>query len=145
MLTAALTPKLIAGRSHAAASYGHADLLRWLLAAGASAVIVDTDGDTPLHVCETPECAVALLAAGADLAAQDDAGKTPYHIAVEERRAEMVEWLAEQYRERGLDLPAVEVPGDEDDEEDGGEGEEEEEDQAETGGPNDDSRPQVEE
>jgi ankyrin repeat protein len=38
-------------------------------------------GDTPLHVCETVECAQALLDAGATLAAADAEGKTPYHIA----------------------------------------------------------------
>ena len=39
--------------SHAAASWGHGELLRYLLENGGDANIGDSDGDTPLHVCET--------------------------------------------------------------------------------------------
>ena len=48
-------------------SYGHLELARYLLAHGADPQIRDGDDDTPLHVCETVECAELLLAAGAAL------------------------------------------------------------------------------
>ena len=110
-------------------SYGHIELLRWLLAAGADVRLRDEDGDTPLHVCETVECAVLLVEAGAGLTEADNDGKTPYHIAMEERRAEMSEWLAAQYLAREIELPAVELneEGDEDEEDDAAEEEGEQE------------------
>ena len=68
-----------------------------------------TPGDTPLHVCETAACAQLLLDAGASLTCEDAKGKTPYHVAVEERRGEMVAFLAAAYAARGLALPHVDA------------------------------------
>jgi hypothetical protein len=46
---------------HAAASYGHLDLLRYLLNNGGNADIQDSDGDTPLHHTESLEVARLLI------------------------------------------------------------------------------------
>ena len=156
---------------HASVSYGHVDMLRFLLREGGDVNVADEDGawvvaaalgavvrgwarwlalgewrpplrlarksishthtrnstrstppagDTPLHVCETPECAQVLLDAGASLTAEDAEGKTPYHIAVEEHRDEMVAFLAAAYTQRGLVLPHVEASAEDEDEEGGG-------------------------
>eukprot|EP00124_Ichthyophonus_hoferi_P004543 Ihof_evm1s514 gene=Ihof_evmTU1s514 len=50
---------------HAAVSWGHLDLLDYLLANGADPNIGDIDGDTPLHVCERPDIAKIIVKAGA--------------------------------------------------------------------------------
>lgn len=68
--------------SHAAASYGHEELLAFLLSQGGDATLRDSDGDTPLHYCESPACGDMLLAAGADLLAANDEGDVPYASAV---------------------------------------------------------------
>ena len=52
---------------HAAVSYGHIELIKLLLAAGADVNIEDLDGDTPLLVCEDPEVFDYLLQNGADI------------------------------------------------------------------------------
>lgn len=105
---------------HAAASYGNADVLRWLLENGGRTDLTDNDGDTPLHVCETAECADLLLEKGAVLTAANLEGLTPYHIAVSECRDEMILWLGMRYQERGLALPEVEHGEDDGEMDDGG-------------------------
>ena len=55
--------------SHAASSYGHPQVVSFLVEHGADVHAQDEDGDTPLHACESVECARLLLAAGADLGA----------------------------------------------------------------------------
>ena len=104
---------------HAAASYGNVDVLKWLLEHGGRVDLTDADGDTPLHACETAECADLLLAHGAALALENKEGLTPYHIAVTECRDEMVDWLRKRYTDRGMTLP--EVVHESDDGEAGGE------------------------
>lgn len=51
---------------HAAASYGHKDLIKHLLDNGADVNIQDPEGDSPLFVCETVDIAEMLVKAGAD-------------------------------------------------------------------------------
>lgn len=46
---------------HAAASYGHLELLRYLLENGGNVNIQDSDGDTPLHHTESLETAKILI------------------------------------------------------------------------------------
>ena len=77
--TACLSAKDEHGYSalHAASSYGHGELLKFLLAEGVSPDLLDEDGDTALHVCATGECAELLLEAGADGSTKNDEGKTP--------------------------------------------------------------------
>lgn len=62
-------------RSAAAASYSLVDIVRLLLGRGANPNICDNDNDTPLHVCESPECADLLLKAGANLHAVNSQGR----------------------------------------------------------------------
>lgn len=100
--------------AHAAASYGRFDVLGWLLANGADATARDEDGDTPLHACESAACADLLVKAGASLTAENAEGLTPYALAVEDRRSEMLAWFRATYAERGMTLPQVEPPADDD-------------------------------
>jgi hypothetical protein len=51
---------------HAAASYGHKELITYLLENGANVNIQDPEGDSPLFVCETVDIAEMLVKAGAD-------------------------------------------------------------------------------
>lgn len=46
---------------HAAASYAHVDLLRYLISHGGDVNITDEDGDTPLHSVESIEAAKVLV------------------------------------------------------------------------------------
>jgi hypothetical protein len=110
------------------------ELLRALLARGGDATLRDADGDTPLHACESVECAALLLGAGADLTAQNDEGQPPLVTAAEDGRREMVAWLLSQYAARGMPLPEVELAGG--DEDGDGEREGDEEDDEEDGDEN---------
>jgi len=51
---------------HAAASYGHKELINYLLEKGADVNIQDPEGDSPLFVCETVDIVKMLVEAGAD-------------------------------------------------------------------------------
>ncbi|OWZ05549.1 hypothetical protein PHMEG_00022343 [Phytophthora megakarya] len=68
----------------AAVSYSHMDLVVFLLASGADVKLGDDDMDTPLHRCESVECAKLLLERGADLNARNSEGQTPYDVAIED-------------------------------------------------------------
>lgn len=102
---------------HAAASYCRVELAEYLLEAGAAHSPLDPDGDSPLHVCESPEIGKLLVGAGADPKSPNAEGKSAVKIAVEEGRqsmavvyvqlgcitvdelqAEMAGWLHEQAR-----------------------------------------------
>ena len=61
---------------HAAAAYGHKELVQLLLAAGADIHAQDNDGDTPLHHCDMPEMAAFLISLGANPLAANNEGKT---------------------------------------------------------------------
>jgi phosphoenolpyruvate carboxylase len=53
------------------------------------------DGDSPLHICESPQVAEYLLANGADEQALNTEGKSVYEQAVElENDAMVVFWAA---------------------------------------------------
>jgi len=65
----------LSAASAAAVSYGHLEIAKLLLERGADPNITDNDNDTPLHVCETVECAELLLAANARLDAVNSAGQ----------------------------------------------------------------------
>nr|CCA19416.1 conserved hypothetical protein [Albugo laibachii Nc14] len=74
----------------AAVSYNHAELALILLKHGSSPTLADNDLDTPLHRCETVECAKILLQHGATLNAKNRDGKTPYDVAIEEGHRELM-------------------------------------------------------
>ena len=79
---------------HAASSYGHHDLLRYLLAQVAVDVnCKDEDGDSPLHYCEDVATATILLQHGADPSAPNSNGQTPADLAAEEERDEVAQFL----------------------------------------------------
>ncbi|KAJ8598773.1 hypothetical protein CTAYLR_009865 [Chrysophaeum taylorii] len=79
---------------HAASSYGHRDLIEFLLARPDVDVNVrDADGDTPLHVCEDILTAKRLLEAGAEHAALNSLGFTPANVAREEGHAFLADFL----------------------------------------------------
>lgn len=81
---------IICSRSHAAVSYCHLDLVQMLLAAGADPNLRDTDGDCPLHVCESSEVASLLLASGAVLQNRNSCGETVLDKALQEANQEMI-------------------------------------------------------
>lgn len=72
---------------HAAASYGHLDLLRYLLQNGGNVNIQDGDGDTPLHHIENLEVAKVLISEfNADYSIKNNEGLNvrEYHIQEDE-------------------------------------------------------------
>ena len=81
---------------HAVASYGHAALAEILLREGADVTLRDSDGDTPLHVCEDPAVAELLLRHGADSSALNEARQTPIDVARDEQRVEMLSFFAQK-------------------------------------------------
>ncbi|RLN86712.1 hypothetical protein BBJ28_00020804 [Nothophytophthora sp. Chile5] len=50
----------------------------------------DNDMDTPLHRCETVECAKLLLEHGAELNARNAEGQTPYDAAIEDEHHDLI-------------------------------------------------------
>lgn len=105
---------------HAACSYGNVETAAWLLQNGGDVGLRDSDGDTPLMVCESAACAALLKGAGADVFAANTAGRTAFHTATLEYREEMVAWLTAEYAAAGVALPAVERDEDDEEDEDGG-------------------------
>ncbi|KAJ1860940.1 hypothetical protein LPJ73_001180 [Coemansia sp. RSA 2703] len=85
---------------HAASSWKHIELLKLLVSSGGDVNIRDTDGDTPLHICEDKECALFLLDHGADPKAENDEGLTPVHTTLENEATEVTELLCKR-----LDIP----------------------------------------
>jgi len=62
---------------HAAASYGHLDVLTYLISRGGNVNVSDEDGDTPLYTVENIETARFLVDNGADLTWRNHEGLTP--------------------------------------------------------------------
>mmetsp|Transcript_23464 Transcript_23464/g.46246 ORF Transcript_23464/g.46246 Transcript_23464/m.46246 type:complete len:180 (-) Transcript_23464:187-726(-) len=70
---------------HAAASYGHIDLLKFLIEKGGDVDTRDEDGDTPLHSCETATAVSVLLEAKADITIKNSEGEHPLAKALKEQ------------------------------------------------------------
>lgn len=84
---------------HAAASYGHLDILRYLLthpSAPSNAVnTTDSDLDTPLFVCETVETARCLIEEfSADAKHKNSEGLTAAQQALENEHDELAQYIA---------------------------------------------------
>ncbi|VDB88420.1 unnamed protein product [Peniophora sp. CBMAI 1063] len=62
---------------HAAASYGHLDLLEYLVSHGGNVNVTDEDGDTPLYTVENVETATWLVQHGATVERQNSEGISP--------------------------------------------------------------------
>jgi len=81
---------------HAAASYGHDDLIEYLISNGANVNLRDADGDTPLLVCENKTTFELLERNGADinLKNNEDAGLAEKAVGfAEEGNEDMVTFL----------------------------------------------------
>jgi hypothetical protein len=89
---------------HAAASWGHADLLRLLVAEYRGDInIADNDGDTPLFAVENLEMCKLVLELGGDPTLVDSDGLTPAKFLLEDHE-DIARYLAEL---TGEELPAV--------------------------------------
>jgi hypothetical protein len=75
---------------HAAAAYGHQQLIQILLEAGADLHARDSDGDTPLHHCDDPATAAFLVSLGASPTISNNEGKTPPQVHLEDEEEAMV-------------------------------------------------------
>ncbi|KAG9063627.1 hypothetical protein KI688_003738 [Linnemannia hyalina] len=80
---------------HAAASYGHKELITYLLENGADVNIQDPEGDSPLFVCETVDIAEMLVKAGADAKHVNENEMTAAENAEEEEWLEVAHYLRE--------------------------------------------------
>ncbi|CAN0182312.1 unnamed protein product [Phaeothamnion confervicola] len=80
---------------HAAAAYAQMGVLNWLIDNGANVNVIDADGDTPLHHCESVEPAQLLIAKGANVYQQNAAGETPLSSAEESESEELAAFLRE--------------------------------------------------
>ena len=106
---------------HAAASYGHLDVIEYLISQGGNIDVEDFDGDTPLFVVETPEVAKFLIEKGADASHRNHEGTTPAINAASEGWREVAEEIAKvtgetvTEEEEEDELAHVAVGDDEDD------------------------------
>jgi ankyrin repeat protein len=88
---------------HAAAAYGHLELMAYLLdEAGGDVNIKDGDNDTPLHHCESVEMAQYLLSKGANISATNNDGFTPPIFALHDCDKEE---LVRFYMSIGVEYP----------------------------------------
>lgn len=80
---------------HAAASYGHKELLRYLVQHGGDINVQDAEGDTPLHHVEELDMARLLVAEyGADYKIRNKDGLTPaQYLEQEDESPEVVQYL----------------------------------------------------
>lgn len=84
---------------HAAASYGHIDLLRKLCKElGGDINVKDNDGDTPLHHTEDFNTAKVILEElGGDISIVNSEGKTALQVAEEDQEfPELIQYLREK-------------------------------------------------
>ena len=73
---------------HAAAAYGRDDVVKYLLDNGNDVNVPDSDGDTPLHHCESAKTAALLVERGAGHLALNAEGKCPLEAKIEEQVGE---------------------------------------------------------
>ena len=97
---------------HEAAAYGRAEVVDFLIRAGADVEVVDTEGVTPLHCAARGHANVVsmLLRAGADIDARDARGTRPLHWAVANSYTEMTE-VVELLVRSGADVSARDAQG----------------------------------
>ncbi|ODV93631.1 hypothetical protein PACTADRAFT_45722 [Pachysolen tannophilus NRRL Y-2460] len=90
---------------HAATSYGHIELLTYLISKGGDINIQDADGDTPLHHVEDLRVAKFLIEQlKADYMVKNHSGKTAYrNIEEEDEFPEIAEYLRSLEYKNGED------------------------------------------
>lgn len=88
---------------HAAVSWNHVEIVKFLLDHHADISIKDQDGDTPLHYCEDPEIAKMLIEHGADPLCRNGEGLLPIQVASEDDRESMVNYLKQFTPDIALD------------------------------------------
>ncbi|TIA73818.1 hypothetical protein E3P92_03594 [Wallemia ichthyophaga] len=76
---------------HAATSYSHSDLLRYLIEKGGNVNIVDDDHETPLFVAEDEDVARLLVEHGADASHRNAEGLTPLEKLIQDDEHEEVQ------------------------------------------------------
>lgn len=84
---------------HAAASYGHIELLRLLMKEGGNVNIQDNEGDTPLHHCEdlkTAKVLVEELKADLSIKNNDDFSALQY-MTDEDEFPDIIEYLKQRF------------------------------------------------
>lgn len=98
---------------HAAASYGHIDLLRLLVQRGGDVNVQDTEGDTPLHHVEDVALAKVLIELGADYNLKNNEGQTPgQYIDDEDEFPDLALYLKSLAHDKPNELPeGLPVPG----------------------------------
>lgn len=99
---------------HAAASYGHLDLLRLLISKGGDINIQDTEGDTPLHHVEDLDVAKVLVEEfKADAGIKNADGLTAaQYIEQEDEFPDIAAYLRQQSGELLENLPEKHAHGD---------------------------------
>jgi len=78
---------------HAAASYGHIDVLEYLISKGGDVNMIDNENETPLYVVETPQVAKWLVDHGADSQWKNADRLKPADV-LREDFPEIADWLA---------------------------------------------------
>ena len=81
---------------HAAASYGHEELIKYLISIGANVNLRDNDGDTPILICEEPEIFLLLKSYGADTTTVNNMGEKKKKKMVEDENDMMIRFLVTQ-------------------------------------------------
>jgi uncharacterized protein len=79
--------------SHAAASYGHVDLVDYLVQKGADLQLRDADGDTPLLVAEDIAVLQKLISHGGDLFATNHHGQGIVEKAFDDENEQLISFL----------------------------------------------------
>jgi ankyrin repeat protein len=79
--------------SHAAVSYGHKDLIAFLLSNGADINLRDEDGDSPILVSEDPEIFEYLISQGANARDVNTANENIFDKAVQDENDSMMSYL----------------------------------------------------
>jgi ankyrin repeat protein len=78
---------------HAAVSYGHIDLVDFLLSHGANINLRDADGDTPILVCEEPQVFEFLVNRGANPKDINSIGETILDKAAQDENEALINYL----------------------------------------------------
>ena len=80
----------------AAVSYGHIELIDFLINQGASLELKDNDGDVALLYCENIEILKHLIIKGADISCINNAGESIIEKSIEEKNQPIIDYLLEK-------------------------------------------------